>query len=176
MPLSNGSVSTATSSGVPSVLLQRDPHLCSASEDICRSRLSSFLNGSRLAHLPAIRDDRARPGVRLDAAPQTERQTQNTRSWTSVALKRPDGSGSFEDQQTVGRCEPRGEGPEKNRTNCEKSITRTKANLTETEHTSSFWALIVFSELRDPQLSKQQTVAQHQQKVSPGTVATNECQ
>ncbi|MED6295614.1 hypothetical protein CHARACLAT_033606, partial [Characodon lateralis] len=49
------------------------------------------------------------------------------------------------------------------------------ANLTETEHTSSFWALIVFSELRDPQLSKQQTVAQHQQKVSPGTVATNEC-
>ncbi|MEQ2207885.1 hypothetical protein XENOCAPTIV_020337 [Xenoophorus captivus] len=111
MPLSNGSVSTATSSGVPSVLLQRDPHLlflweaggeggrngyhnsAPLREELqtmacCHgSRLSSFLNGSRLAHLPAIRDDRARPGVRLVAAPQTERQTQNTRSWTSVALK-----------------------------------------------------------------------------------------
>ncbi|TNN41870.1 Glutamine synthetase [Liparis tanakae] len=33
------------------------------------------------------------------------------------------------------------------------------ANLTETEHTSSSWPLIVFSELRDSQLSKQQSDA-----------------
>lgn len=33
------------------------------------------LNGARRAHLPAVRDDRARAGVRLDAVPQTELQT-----------------------------------------------------------------------------------------------------
>lgn len=50
-------------------------------------RVKQRLNGSRRAHLPAVRDDRARPGLRLDAVPETERQASQT-SWpTSAALQ-----------------------------------------------------------------------------------------
>lgn len=45
------------------------------------------LDGSRRAHLPAVRDDRARPGLRLDAVPETERQAPQTSCSTSAALQ-----------------------------------------------------------------------------------------
>lgn len=45
------------------------------------------MNGSRRAHLPAVHDDRARAGLRLDAVPETERQATQTGCWSSAALK-----------------------------------------------------------------------------------------
>lgn len=61
-----------------------------ASAARCCSLSSGFaavLNGSRRAHPPAIRDDRTRAGLRLDAVPEAERQAAQTGCWTSAALK-----------------------------------------------------------------------------------------
>ncbi|XP_031711779.1 uncharacterized protein LOC116388237 [Anarrhichthys ocellatus] len=80
------------------------------------------LNGSRRAHLPAVRDDRARAGLRLDAVPETERQAPKTSSWTSAAFKRPGVSGSLEYKQPVCQARQRREGPEEEWPHREESL------------------------------------------------------
>nr|XP_046231634.1 uncharacterized protein LOC124051897 [Scatophagus argus] len=85
------------------------------------------LNGSCPAHLSAVRDDRARAGLRLDAIPQTERQASQTRCWTSAALKCPGVSGCLEGKQSAGQDRQRREGPEEERTHREKSLMKGEA-------------------------------------------------
>ena len=46
-----------------------------------------FLNGSRRAHLPLVRDDRTRAGLRLDAAPEAGLQAPETGCRSPAVLK-----------------------------------------------------------------------------------------
>lgn len=92
---------------------------------ICTARFSSSgardLNGSGRAHLPAVRDDRARTGLWLDAVPETECQAPQT-GWTSAALKHPGMSGSMEGEQPASQDRQRRERPEEEWTHREKSL------------------------------------------------------